>query len=156
MTPERLHDLLDRFGADPRRWPEGERAAARALLEGDADALRAATALREVEALRTAHADAAWLDRELDAHRVASPDAALIARIAATAPAATTARRAGAGWRMAPIWPRAGWALTGLAGAFAGAVVVGVALGDGYPTPAADWQKRGTAFSDRAADWSEE
>jgi len=151
MTPERFLALLDSCGADLRRWPEVERDPARALLEGGPAGLLAA------------HSEAARLDRELDAHRVAAPDAATIDRIAAAAmssaplrPGHSPDRRARPWWRGGPFWPRAGWALTGLAGAFAGALVVSAALGDGYPAPAVDWQKRGTAFTDRAADWSEE
>ena len=32
MTVERLRDLAAAYGADPRRWPEGERDAAVALM----------------------------------------------------------------------------------------------------------------------------
>ena len=59
MTPERFHALLDSCGADLRRWPEAERDAARALLASDPAGLRAA------------HAEAAMLDRDLDAHAIA-------------------------------------------------------------------------------------
>jgi hypothetical protein len=141
MTPDRFRVLLDSCGADLRRWPAAERDAARALLASDPAALRAA------------HAEAALLDRDLDAHEVAAPAAALIDRIAGAAAAAGRTR---SWWRVEPFWPRAGWALTGVAGAVAGALVVSVALGDSYPAAATDWQKRGTAFTDRAADWSEE
>ena len=141
MTPERFRVLLDSCGADLRRWPAAERDAARALLASDSAGLRAA------------HAEAAMLDRDLDAYEVAAPGAALVDRIAG---AAGSAGRARSWWRIEPFWPRAGWALTGLAGAVAGALVVSVALGDNYPAAATDWQKRGTAFTDRAADWSEE
>jgi len=144
MTPDRFRALLDRCGADLRRWPEGERDAARALLASDAGELHAA------------RAEAALLDRELDAHEVAAPAATLVERIAGTAPAVVPDRRARSWWPLVPSWPRAGWALTGLAGAVGGALVVSVALGDPYPAAATDWQKRGTAFTDRVADWSEE
>jgi anti-sigma factor RsiW len=40
MDVRRLDELLDAYGADPRRWPEGERAAAEALL-ASSPALRA-------------------------------------------------------------------------------------------------------------------
>jgi len=43
MTPERFETLLAAYGAEPRRWPEPERAAALALLAGDAR-MRAALA----------------------------------------------------------------------------------------------------------------
>jgi len=163
MTPERFHVLLDACGADLRRWPEAERDAARELLATGPSALRAACA------------EAALLDRSLDAYEVIGPDAALIERIAAAAPALATdaassepiagalpsaaspARRARPWWQGAGFfWPRAGWALTGLAGAIAGAVAVSVVLGDTGPAAATDWQKRATAFTDRGVDWSEE
>jgi len=144
MTPERFQALLDSCGADLRRWPEAERDAARALLASDSAALRAA------------HAEAAMLDRDLDACEIAPPGAALIERIASAAGSTGSAGRGRSWWRLEPFWPRAGWALTGMAGAVAGALVVSVALGDSYPAAATDWQKRGTAFTDRAADWSEE
>jgi len=144
MTPERFRALLDSCGADLRRWPEAERDAARALLASAPVGLRAA------------HAEATMLDRDLDAHEIAAPAASLIDRIAGAAGSAASTRRARSWWRVEPFWPRAGWAFTGLAGAVAGALVVSVVLGDNYPAAATDWQKRGTAFTDRAADWSEE
>ena len=144
MTPERFRVLLDTCGADLRRWPEAERDDARALLASDP------------AGVRVAHAEAAMLDRDLDAHEIAAPGTALIERIAGAAGAGASAGRARSWWRVEPFWPRAGWALTGMAGAVAGALVVSVALGDSYPAAATDWQKRGTAFTDRVADWSEE
>ena len=144
MTPERFRALLDSCGADLRRWPEAERDAARALLEcGPAD-------------LRAARTEAAMLDRDLDAHEIAAPAAALLDRIAGQAVSSPSDEEARPWWRAAPFWPRAGWAIAGVAGAFAGAIVVSVALGDGDTGAATDWQKRGTAFTDRGADWSEE
>jgi hypothetical protein len=145
MTPERFRILLDSCGADLRRWPAAERAAAQALLASDPTALQAA------------RAEAVLLDRELDAHRVAPPDAALIDRIAGAAALSTPPARRARSWRHVTLfWPRAGWAFTGLAGALAGALVVSVVLGESEPSAALDWQKRGTAFTERAADWSEE
>ena len=144
MTPERFRVLLDTCGADLRRWPEAERDDARALLASDP------------AGVRVAHAEAAMLDRDLDAHEIAAPGTALIERIAGAPGAGASAGRARSWWRVEPFWPRAGWALTGMAGAVAGALAVSVALGDSYPAAATDWQKRGTAFTDRVADWSEE
>jgi len=150
MTPERFHSLLDAFGADLRRWPEAEREGARALIANGPAALRSAIA------------DAALLDRDLDKYQVAAPEISLLERIVGGAPSAASTDVAPA--RPATLqrlparffWPPAGWALTGLAGAVAGALAVSVVLGDAGPAAATDWQKGATAFTDRAADWSEE
>lgn len=53
MTLERLAVILEAYGAEPRRWPAGERAAALALLARSAEA-------------RSRHAAAAALDTVLD------------------------------------------------------------------------------------------
>ncbi|MFJ1256716.1 hypothetical protein ACGLHR_28995, partial [Cupriavidus sp. CuC1] len=68
MTPERFHALTESYGANPARWPEGERAEGQAM----------AAAPGQLGAL----AEAAALDRLLAAHEVAAPDAALQRRIA--------------------------------------------------------------------------
>jgi len=185
MTPERFHALLDACGADLRRWPEAERDAARELLANGPPALRAACAEatlldRDLDAYQVAAADAALIEGIAGAAPSVVPEAAYIAPIAAAASAAasdsarveTTASvapsaaaasssaggpRARPWWRGAGFfWPRAGWALTGVAGAVAGALVVSVVLGDAGPAAATDWQKRATAFIDRGTDWSEE
>lgn len=36
MTPDRLKEIIDAYGAAPHRWPEAERVAAQALLASDA------------------------------------------------------------------------------------------------------------------------
>jgi hypothetical protein len=144
MTPERFRALLDAYGADPRRWPEAERDAARAFAATDA------------AALRVGRDAAAMLDRGLDAHEVAGADAALIERIVAMGPSTIRAPRAAPARPRQWLWPRAGWALTGLAGALAGALVVSVALGERSAAAAIDWQRPGTAFTERSADWSDE
>ncbi len=35
MNAQRFQDLAEAYGADPRRWPEGERAAAGAFMDAD-------------------------------------------------------------------------------------------------------------------------
>jgi hypothetical protein len=35
MNAQRFQDLADAYGADPRRWPEAERAAARSFMQAD-------------------------------------------------------------------------------------------------------------------------
>jgi len=61
MTMERLHDLLDAYGAAPSRWPEAERDAAEAMIASSDEA-------------RAAFAEAARLDAMLD--EAAPPPAA--------------------------------------------------------------------------------
>jgi len=145
MNPERFLALLDAYGADMRRWPDAERAAARAL------------AAQGSPELRQRMSEAALLDGWLDKHTVAAPDDALMRRVAAGAAAAgpASATSGGAGWRLRWLWPGAGLAGIGLAGTLAGAFVVSVALRGANP-PDADWPDRSTAFSGLSADWSEE
>jgi hypothetical protein len=51
MTLERFEALLDAHGADTADWPEAERAAAQALLDGDARAQRLHEAASALDAL---------------------------------------------------------------------------------------------------------
>lgn len=71
MTPERFETLLAAYGAEPRRWPEAERAAALALLAGDA---------RMREALERERR----LDRLLDGAATPRATPALVARLSST------------------------------------------------------------------------
>jgi hypothetical protein len=73
MTIERLRDILDAYGADPLRWPAGERIAAQAF------------AAREPRAAALV-AEAAMLDGLLDAVPAQAPSAALTARVLAARP----------------------------------------------------------------------
>jgi hypothetical protein len=68
MTIERLTEILSAYGADPLRWPEGERLAAQAL------------AAREPRAAALV-AEAAALDALLDEAPGAAPSPALIAAV---------------------------------------------------------------------------
>jgi hypothetical protein len=71
MTPERFRTIVDAYGADPRRWPDEERAAAQAwadLHRGEADTLLA---------------ESAGLDAWLTSHTVAPPERACVERIVA-------------------------------------------------------------------------
>lgn len=118
MTPERLERLAEAWGADPRRWPAAERAAARALLARDAGA-------------RTLLEHAANLDALLDTHAVAAPGEWLAEAVLAAAPPASGGHRAGTRQRRAPRrwwWSGAGVAGVGLAGSAFGAVAVAMAL----------------------------
>ncbi|OUL98758.1 hypothetical protein [Variovorax sp. JS1663] len=140
MTPERLRQLADAWGADPRRWPEAERAAALRLLAHDT-------------AARAQLARAVELDQLLDLHAVAAPDTALARRAqdAMRAPPRTPVR-----W----WWPGLGAAGLGLAGAAAGALAMSIALAAVVPAtrPAIAASGWSTSIFDTgtAADWSEE
>lgn len=73
LTLAAFQDMLDAFGADPRRWPTERRAAAQSLLAVSADA-------------RAAFREARVLDDVLAAApRAPEPDVATAARIAAAA-----------------------------------------------------------------------
>lgn len=100
MSLDRLKILLDAYGADPRRWPAAERAAAQALLGSSADA-------------RTAAHEAGRLDALLDRAPVradAAADPALLAAIIAKTVPAAASRRPARSWTEAfaarfAFWP---------------------------------------------------
>lgn len=109
MNAERFAAILDAYGADARRWPPSERAAAQVFRSTGEGARLAARS--------------ADLDHLLDAHRVAAPSATLRARVLEATPSGR-----GAGWfgrwgqRLA--WaPGAGLAAAGLAGVLFGAAL---------------------------------
>jgi hypothetical protein len=113
MTPERFDALVAAWGADARRWPAEERAAAQAFVESRARA--AGPALAEADAV----------DALLHASRAAQPTAALRDRvIAAAAEAGLSAGRQGRKWldRMA-LALGAGWAAAACAGVAAGVIM---------------------------------
>ena len=105
MTPERFAALAGSYGADLGRWPDAERAAARALLRARPDL--------EADLAREAELDAVLL-----AWRVPGPGAALAGRIAAASAARAAARQR---WR---LW------LSNLAGAaaLAGGIAAGIGV----------------------------
>ncbi|EHP43999.1 hypothetical protein OR16_04892 [Cupriavidus basilensis OR16] len=132
MTPERFRALTESYGADPARWPEGERAEGQAMA-ADPGHLAAL-------------ANAAALDRLLAAHQVAAPEAALQRRIAASAPTPRSP------W----WWSGLGLAGVGLAGSLAGALLVSAVLAT-VPVPAAiDLPYASTGFGGMAHSGSEE
>lgn len=115
MTSERFLAIVSAYGADARRWPEAERAAARAF--ASAHPTLAGPALAE--------ADAA--DALLHESRVAHPSMALRDRvIASAAEAGLKARREGRRWldRLA-LAMGAGWAAAACAGVIAGVMMTG-------------------------------
>ena len=112
MNETRLRRLIEAHGADPERWPPGERQAALALLDASA-------------AARALVAEARRLDRLLEAVPVGSTapaaTAALRRRIAAL-PVPPEAGAPTGGWTIGPwslarLWPSAaGLAAAGLIG----------------------------------------
>ncbi|MGQ0663552.1 MAG: hypothetical protein ACT4P2_08190 [Pseudomonadota bacterium] len=134
MNLDRFQALLDAYGADPARWPGGERQAALSLV-------------RESAACRQRLAAALALDRLLDdpalARAAERARPALEAGALARAIAATPHRRGGSlaaaapGWRIAVGWPN----FAGLAAAAAAGFIVGwfgLAGGLGIEREAAD------------------
>jgi hypothetical protein len=94
----------------------------------------------------------ARLDAWLDSYRVAPPSTDLVERIVAASPA----RARGGRWVLPRwLWPGAGFAGIGLAGSLAGALAVSAAL-RATSLDGTDWPERATAFTEAAADWSEE
>ncbi len=115
MTAERFNALIAAYGADARRWPEGERAAAQAYLAAEPGTARAVLA------------EADSLDALL--HAAPAPRVSMALRdrvIASAAEAGLKARRHGRVWldRLA-LALGAGWAVAACAGVGAGVILTG-------------------------------
>lgn len=112
MTAERFLALVAAYGADARRWPEGEREAARAF----------AAARPDVAGPALAEADAA--DALLFASAAPQPSAAQRDRAVASAAQAGLKRRHGRRWldRLSLAFG-AGWAVAACAGVVAGVMM---------------------------------
>ncbi|PZU07209.1 MAG: hypothetical protein DI605_16250 [Sphingomonas sp.] len=128
MSRARFEAIVAAYGADPRRWPGEERAAAEAFGRSDPYAARLL--------------DEEWaFDALLLRHSVAAPTPGLVASILALRPRPRT-------WSRARLW----WSaiLLGLAGA------AGVAAGSAataaltVSSRALDLRETGTAFGDLA------
>ncbi|CAE6719540.1 hypothetical protein [Paraburkholderia haematera] len=139
MTPERFHQIVEAYGADPRRWPQQERAAAEAW-----------AAAHRAEAAAVL-ADAAGIDAWLAADKVDPPGAALKQRIIGSAPVRQ------------PIVPRRRWwwsgaavAGVGLLGGAAGAFAVSFFVLTGTVPPAHEFSYSTSSFGGSSADWSGE
>lgn len=120
MTSERFLALVAAYGADARRWPEPERAAAQAFAAANPAAV--APAVDEADAV----------DALLYASRVPHPSMALRDRvIASAAEAGLRARREGRRWldRLA-ITMGAGWAAAACAGVVAGVMMTSYLTAD--------------------------
>lgn len=114
MSIERLKSLTEAYGADRRRWPEAERAAAEAALAQDAVA--ADRLLREADAV----------DAVLDASPRPVVSTALRDRVLASAlSAGLTPKQARRVWDRLVIWFAAGWAAAACAGVVAGVNLTG-------------------------------
>jgi hypothetical protein len=113
MTAERFLALIEAYGADARRWPDAERAAALAFAEARPEVARAA--LVEADAV----------DALLQEARAPAVSASLRDRvIASAAQAGLKARREGRRWldRLA-LALGAGWAVAACAGVAAGVMM---------------------------------
>ncbi|MFM0314131.1 hypothetical protein PQR36_04545 [Paraburkholderia nemoris] len=139
MTPERFHQIVEAYGADPRRWPQQERAAAEAW---------AAAHRAEADALL---ADAAGIDAWLAADKVDPPGAALQQRIIGSAPG----RRPDAPRRKL-WWSGAAVAGVGVLGGVAGAFAVSFFVLTGTVPPVHESSYLTSSFGGSSADWSGE
>ena len=119
MTRERLQAIVAAYGADPRRWPDAERARAQALIAGNPD----------VQALLAQEAEA---NRILDALGPEIPSASLSARILSAfdathrpVPRGMVQRIRDAVWPGAPLWQPAS--------ALVFSLIVGIVVGAALP-----------------------
>lgn len=110
MTAERFFALVAAYGADARRWPEAERAAAQAF------------AVAEPALARSALAEADATDALMFVSKAPAPSMALRDRvIAGAADAGLKARRTGRLWLDRLTWAfGAGWVAAACAGVAAG------------------------------------
>lgn len=133
MIPERFAELVDIYGAEPRRWPQAQRQAAIAFMENRPE---------EVESiLRTARS----LDTALDRYIVPEPSAKLIRVVMDSAPSIRSAARRIRLWRQG-----AGFAAVGLAGALAGALAIAVLISISVPGDEDNGAYATTAFTNMA------
>ena len=143
---ERLRELLDRHGADPRRWPKLERAGLIGLADRDASAgrLRAeAAALDRVLAAAPVHGRAqvaALSDRIMAAAAAKASSPVGSAQIHDPAERRGTARVAG--WS---FWRRAGGLSLPSAAALAASLLLGFYVGMNNLAPATLQQVAGIA-----------
>ncbi|MFL9882366.1 hypothetical protein PQR66_04975 [Paraburkholderia agricolaris] len=139
MTPERFHQIVEAYGADPRRWPQQERAAGQAW---------AAAHRAEADAML---ADAAGIDAWLAADKVDPPGAALQQRIIGSAPARRPSVPRKRLW-----WSGAAVAGVGLLGGVAGAFAVSFFVLTWTAPPVHESSYLTSSFGGSSADWSGE
>ena len=110
MNAERMRQLTEAYGADKRRWPQAERAAAEAFVAAD-----------PVKAERLMF-DARQTDAALDASaRPMASNALRDAVIASAMAAGLSPKKARLVWDRLMLWAGAGWAVAACAGVIAGA-----------------------------------
>jgi hypothetical protein len=120
MDRERFLQMIEAYGADPRRWPQAERAEGLRFAARETDGPTG----RGLERARA-------LDASLDAWTSAAPSLALRARIAVQGPSAAPASRALA-LPAGRLWiSGAGLAAACAAGVLVGATFGGTGLGAG-------------------------
>lgn len=139
MTPERFAELVDIYGAEPRRWPEAQRQSAVAFMENRPE---------EVEPVLRA---ARKLDAILDRYVVPGPGARLIGVIMESAPLVRTAARRVQLWRQG-----ASFAAVGLAGALAGALAIAVLIPTSVPGDEDNGAYATTAFTSMVQQMTDE
>jgi hypothetical protein len=133
MNSERFAELVDIYGAEPRRWPQGQRQAAIAFMQEHPE--EAATILET----------ARRLDQALDRYVVPGPGAKLVGMIIESAPSIPAAARRARLWRQG-----ASFAAVGLAGALAGALAIAVLVPMRSPRDEDGGAYALTAFSNMA------
>jgi hypothetical protein len=142
MTPERFQQIVEAYGAEPRRWPEQDRAAAQAWAQShraEADALLV---------------EAAGVDAWLAADKVEPPDAALLKRVLDSAPVRQPVAPRRRLW-----WSGAAVAGVGLLGGVAGAFAVSFFVLTGTGPQASQAHESSyltSSFGGSSADWSDE
>ncbi|MFM0142904.1 hypothetical protein [Paraburkholderia sp. RL18-085-BIA-A] len=138
MTPERFHQIVQAYGADPRRWPLQERAAAEAW---------ASSHRAEADAVLS---DAASIDAWLAADNIDPPGMALQQRIVERAPLRRPAARRRLWWSGAAV------AGVGLLGGVAGAFAVSFFVLTENALPLHESSYLTSSFGGTSADWSGE
>ena len=114
ITDDRIHDLIDAYGAEPGAWPEDEAAAASARIAEAPDVFADSLAAARL------------LDLSLNSLLDAEPGANLSSRILATAPTAISTRRSLFTWLGDIVMPQgARWP----AGAVLASLLVGISAG---------------------------
>lgn len=143
MTPDRVFELIDAYGAEPGAWPQDERDAALHLLNS------------QPETFAGALAEARALDALLSNDPVPEPSAALTAAILAQAPIAKPARKGVFGQVAAVIFPNG---VRWPAGAAFASLMMGLVGGYAYASTGVGYDQADAAYYaafgyDTSEDW---